>query len=120
MVSLKTIAQNQVNFIFILKHYTGFDLKVQSINQSRIEITPSSPQIFSGENLVKVRVGQANIQSAYLSIHLAYRTELVFAPSKRNMHHDQMMLKSDHFKAESSPRNQRNITERYVCTYVRV
>ncbi|XP_045599069.2 autophagy-related protein 13 homolog isoform X5 [Procambarus clarkii] len=58
-----------------------------------------------GENQVQARLGQVTTPESTLLLCVSYRTQITLAPPNRSPAHDTIMLKSDHFKPEVSPRH---------------
>ncbi|XP_050690330.1 autophagy-related protein 13-like [Eriocheir sinensis] len=58
-----------------------------------------------GENYVHARLGQVTTPESTLLLSVAYRTQITLAPPVRSPVHDPIMVKSDHFKPEISPRH---------------
>lgn len=65
-----------------------------------------------GENSVQARLGQVTTPESTLLLCVSYRTQITLAPPVRSPVHDPIMLKSDHFKPEISPRHCRRGTDR--------
>ncbi|XP_071531528.1 autophagy-related protein 13 isoform X2 [Panulirus ornatus] len=65
-----------------------------------------------GENHVRARLGQVTTPESTLLMCVSYRTQITLAPPSRSPAHDAIMLKSDHFKPEVSPRHCRRGVDR--------
>ncbi|XP_045599066.2 autophagy-related protein 13 isoform X3 [Procambarus clarkii] len=65
-----------------------------------------------GENQVQARLGQVTTPESTLLLCVSYRTQITLAPPNRSPAHDTIMLKSDHFKPEVSPRHCRRGADR--------
>ncbi|XP_042214060.1 autophagy-related protein 13 homolog isoform X2 [Homarus americanus] len=65
-----------------------------------------------GENHIQARLGQVITPESTLLLCVSYRTQITLAPPSRSPPHDTIMLKSDHFKPEVSPRHCRRGADR--------
>ncbi|KAK8723519.1 hypothetical protein OTU49_011755 [Cherax quadricarinatus] len=65
-----------------------------------------------GENPIQARLGQVTTPESTLLLCVSYRTQITIAPPSRSPAHDAIMLKSDHFKPEVSPRHCRRVADR--------
>ncbi|XP_053644818.1 autophagy-related protein 13 homolog isoform X3 [Cherax quadricarinatus] len=64
-----------------------------------------------GENPIQARLGQVTTPESTLLLCVSYRTQITIAPPSRSPAHDAIMLKSDHFKPEVSPRHCRRVAD---------
>ncbi|KAK4298998.1 hypothetical protein Pmani_028705 [Petrolisthes manimaculis] len=65
-----------------------------------------------GDNPVTARLGQVTTPESTLVLNVGYRTQITLSPPSRPPSHDTIMLKSDHFKTEPSPRHCRRGPDR--------
>lgn len=67
-----------------------------------------------GENPVQARLGQVTTPESTMIMCVSYRTQITLNPPSRSPAHETIMLKSDHFKPEVSPRHCRRGADRSV------
>ncbi|XP_063611192.1 autophagy-related protein 13-like [Penaeus indicus] len=65
-----------------------------------------------GENPVQARLGQVTTPESTMIMCVSYRTQITLNPPSRSPAHETIMLKSDHFKPEVSPRHCRRGADR--------
>nr|QPZ44556.1 autophagy-related protein 13 [Macrobrachium nipponense] len=65
-----------------------------------------------GDNPVRARLGQVTTPESTMLLSVNYRTKITFSPPNCSPAQDAIMLKSDHFKPEVSPRHCRRGTDR--------
>lgn len=70
-----------------------------------------------GENPVQARLGQVTTPESTMIMCVSYRTQITLNPPSRSPAHETIMLKSDHFKPEVSPRHCRRGADRCVTNY---
>lgn len=65
-----------------------------------------------GDNYEQARLGKISTPVSTLVMCVSYRTRITIDPAARSPAHDPIMVKSDHFKPEVSPRHCRRIADR--------
>lgn len=65
-----------------------------------------------GEGSQKVQVGQVGTPTGTLSLRVHYRTKLAISPQRAMSQGNPMMLKSDYFKPDLSPKGLRALARR--------
>ena len=65
-----------------------------------------------GQDANLSKVGEVATPLSTLTLWVHQRTQMTLPSNSKAIGHDQMMLKSDHFKSESSPRHGRKISYR--------
>lgn len=63
--------------------------------------------LITGDGFKQVRVGQLQTSFGGINISVAYRTKMTISPTQAGHHDNAIMLKSDHFLKDISPKHTR-------------